>query len=339
MTEENKVIPKLAPSAKESHSLFALLVKELRQPLLVCGFLLILAIAGQAATMSHNTNQTVIVVNNSISCNLAGEHADNSYWRTFTPAFWNHTGSFAVSGVRIGIEEATAGTGGSQPITIRIYANSGGAFPSGTRTLIGTTNTTIANGTLFFQDIPVTVPAQSTSTEIVVEVFTPSGQAVGNRFFIGSNNLGQNAPSYISAVDCGAPNPVDVGAAGAPNMDTLIALIGSGPTAAGVSISGRVLTDDGRGLTNATVVLTDMQGQSQTARTGAFGYYTFDELTAGQTYVITVISKRYSYASRLVTANEVITGEDFTPEGPANRSDGGRGKPPSFSPSFSVSIP
>lgn len=305
--------------------------KLLWRVLQVCVLLTIAVSAGQAATLWQNTNATVIMANNSISCNLVGEHADNSYWRTFTPAFWNHIGSFNVTGVRIGVEEAVAGTGGSQPITIRIYANSGGAFPGGTRTLIGTTNTTVANGALFFQDIPVTAPAQPVSTEIVVEVFTPDGQAAHNRFFIGSNNLGQIAPSYISAASCGAPNPTNVVSAGAPSMNTLIALVGSGPTAAGVSISGRVLTGEGNGLANATVTLTDRLGQTRTARTGSFGYYMFDDLTAGQVYVISIISKRYTYAPRLVTANGVITGEDLMPDGSRNKPGEGRLSAPSFS--------
>jgi hypothetical protein len=333
-----------APNSTDYPSAFLIFVKSLRRSIAAGGLLLILAIAGHAATMSHNTDQTAIVANNSISCNLAGSHADNSYWRTYTPAFYHHVGNFAITGIRIGIEEAIAGTGPSQPITIRIYANSGGAFPGGTRTLIGTTATTVPNGTLFFQDIPVAAPAQPASTEIVVEVFTPDGQAVGNRFFIGSNNLGENAPGYISAADCGAPNPVTLASAGAPNMAMHIVLVGSGPTAAGVSISGRVLTSGGGGLTNATVALTDSTGQTRTTRTSSFGYYLFDDLSAGQSYVITVNSKRYSYASHLVTANGVISGEDFVPEGTLIKggtveAETRSPRPPSLTPEFGTASP
>lgn len=301
--------------------------------------LLTLAAATQAATVWQNTNRTTILANNSISCNLAGNHANNSYWRAFLPSFYGHTGSFTVSSVRIGIEEALAGSGGSQPFTVRIWANTGGAFPAGTLTLIGTTNTTAANGTLYFQDIPVTATPQPATTEIVVEIFTPDGIAVNNRFFIGSNNLGQSKTSYITAADCGASSPVPVATAGGPNMHTLIALVGAGPTAAGVSVSGRVLTEDGRGLTNATVMLTDMQGQTLTARTSSFGYYLFDDLAAGQMYVISVLSKRYTYTPRAVTANGILSGEDFTPEGTSSRGIGSDEKLWSVSPSFGPSSP
>lgn len=293
----------------------------------------------QAATIWQNTNRTNIIANNSISCNLAGNQTDNSYWRAFLPSFYGHIGSFTVSSVRIGIEEASAGGGGSQPFTVRIWANTGGAFPAGTRTLIGTTDTTAVNGTLYFQDIPVTATAQPATTQIVVEIFTPDGIAANNRFFIGSNNLGESAPSYITAAGCGAPSPVTTATAGAPNMNTLIAVVGSGPTAAGVSVSGRVLTDDGRGLMNASVTLTDMQGQTLTTRTSSFGYYLFDDLNAGQMYVIAVSSKRYTYTPRVVTANGILNAEDFTPEGTNGRSVGREEKLGTNSPSFSQSSP
>lgn len=306
--------------------------------------LLTLAAAGQAATVWQNTNRTTIITNNSISCNLAGNQTNSSYWRAFLPSFYGHTGSFTVSSVRIGIEEALAGSGGSQPFTVRIWANTGGSFPAGTRTLIGTADTTAANGTLYFQDIPVTATPQPATTEIVVEIFTPDGIAVNNRFFIGSNNLGESKTSYISAADCGAPNPIPVAAAGGPNMHTLIALVGAGPTAAGVSVSGRVLTDDGRGLTNAIVILTDVQGQTRATRSSSFGYYRFDDLTGGEVYVISVSSKRYLYLPQMVTANEIITGQDFIPDSANNKGSAveaapGGPKPPSAIPRFDSAGP
>ena len=281
---------------------------------LMCGLMLGLSVVGQAVTLWQNTDTTTVIANNSISCNLAGEHANTSYWRAFTPSVFGQTGTFTVTAVRIGVEEALAGSGGVQPITVRIYTNSGGAFPAGTRTLIGTTNTTAANGTLFFQDILVTAPMQPVATEIVVEVFTPDGQAVNNRFFIGSNNLGQSAPSYISAADCGAPNPINVASAGAPNMHTLIGLIGNNiPTAAGVSLSGRVLTADGNGIRNAQVSIILSNGEVRNVFSSAFGYYRFDDLEVGQTYILSIAAKRYTFINptRIISLDDELTGEDF----------------------------
>lgn len=87
---------------------------------------------------------------------------------------------------------------------------------------------------------------------------------------------------------------------------------GLAPTAASVSISGRVITPQELGLTNAFVTLTDMQGNSRTIRTGKFGAYRFTNVIAGETYILSVISKRYTYAPQIITVNEDMTEVNFT---------------------------
>ena len=71
------------------------------------------------------------------------------------------------------------------------------------------------------------------------------------------------------------------------------------PTAANVSMAGRVLVG-GRGLTNAVVTLTDQNGGNRSMRTGLFGYYHFENIAAGHTYIVAVRSKRYQFAAQVV---------------------------------------
>ena len=85
------------------------------------------------------------------------------------------------------------------------------------------------------------------------------------------------------------------------------------PTAAAVSISGRVITPQDFGLTNALVTLTDFQGNSRKVRTGKFGSYYFGNVEAGATYILTVTSKRYTYDAQIVTANADLREVNFTP--------------------------
>jgi|SRR5688572_22016727 len=85
------------------------------------------------------------------------------------------------------------------------------------------------------------------------------------------------------------------------------------PTAAGVSISGRVLAPSGAGLTNATVHLTGQSGETLVARTSSFGYYQFDDVEVGQTVIISVSSKRYIYAPRTLSLQDSVTDVDFLP--------------------------
>jgi hypothetical protein len=86
------------------------------------------------------------------------------------------------------------------------------------------------------------------------------------------------------------------------------------PTAASVTVSGRVLTLDGSGLRNARIVLIDMRGNIRTTLSGAFGYYRFSAVEAGQTYIFTIVSKRYEFASQVLPVTEEIENLDFTPQ-------------------------
>jgi phage gp45-like len=67
------------------------------------------------------------------------------------------------------------------------------------------------------------------------------------------------------------------------------------PTAATVSVSGRVVTQQGRGIRNVVITMTDSQGNTRTATTTSFGYYRFEEVAAGETYVFAARGKRFSF--------------------------------------------
>jgi hypothetical protein len=86
---------------------------------------------------------------------------------------------------------------------------------------------------------------------------------------------------------------------------------GAAPTAANVSVSGRVITPQELGLTNALVTLTDMQGNARTVLTRKFGSFRFSDVIAGQTYILSVSSKRYTYTARVITVNEDLTEVNF----------------------------
>lgn len=70
----------------------------------------------------------------------------------------------------------------------------------------------------------------------------------------------------------------------------------SGLTAANVLVGGRVTTDGGRGIRNVIITLTDVNGETRTAISSAFGYYQFADVPAGETYVFSVRAKRYQFS-------------------------------------------
>jgi len=86
------------------------------------------------------------------------------------------------------------------------------------------------------------------------------------------------------------------------------------PTAASVSLGGRVMLKDGTPISGATVTLTDINlGDVYRTRTGPFGYYKFTELPVGDTYNLTVMHKRYMFygGSLSFTMVEDITDLDL----------------------------
>ncbi|MEP6850360.1 MAG: carboxypeptidase-like regulatory domain-containing protein, partial [Acidobacteriota bacterium] len=82
-------------------------------------------------------------------------------------------------------------------------------------------------------------------------------------------------------------------------------------TAASVSLSGRVLTSKGAGLRNAQVLLTDMNGRVRTAVSSSFGNFMFDGLESGQSYVVSVRSKQFTFSPKFVSLSDSLTGLDL----------------------------
>ncbi len=89
-----------------------------------------------------------------------------------------------------------------------------------------------------------------------------------------------------------------------------------GPTAASVSVSGKVTTNTGRGIRNVTITMTDSAGNQRQAQTTSFGYYRFDNVTAGETVTVSVKARQFKFnqSSIVRTTNESVTDADFVSE-------------------------
>ncbi len=77
------------------------------------------------------------------------------------------------------------------------------------------------------------------------------------------------------------------------------------------TISGQVFTAGGLGLRNALVRLIKEDGSGTVILTNSLGFYTFTQVPTGQTYLITVSSKRYRFQSRSVAPSSDLTDVDF----------------------------
>ena len=148
----------------------------------------------------------------------------------------------------------------------------------------------------------------------------PSGNGEGRTFLGALDNVQTNGSCIANFGPVSFPVPAgqSVVTATATRLDGSLNPIETSefsafvmPTAANVSVSGKVLTPDGRGLRNAVVTITDSTGIKRTVTTSSFGLYSFDNLQVGQTYVIRVSSKLYRFSSRLVQVNDTLTDVDF----------------------------
>jgi hypothetical protein len=85
------------------------------------------------------------------------------------------------------------------------------------------------------------------------------------------------------------------------------------PSAASVSLGGRILTADGRGIRNVLVTLTESNGTSRTVISGPFGNYRFTNVAPGQAVIISAKGKRYVFEdpTRVIQVNEELTEINF----------------------------
>ncbi len=86
---------------------------------------------------------------------------------------------------------------------------------------------------------------------------------------------------------------------------------GSGPVLPVASVSGRVMTPDGKGINKAAVTISDSFGTSRQVFTDPAGNYRFDNLATGRTYTITAEHKRYEFEQRSMVVIGSSSGVDF----------------------------
>ena len=83
------------------------------------------------------------------------------------------------------------------------------------------------------------------------------------------------------------------------------------PLNATSSVSGRVMSPNGRALSGATVTMIDEYGQIRTARTSNFGYYLFNNIDIGGIVVLNVASKKYTFEPQVVSVTDNLENIDF----------------------------
>ena len=78
-------------------------------------------------------------------------------------------------------------------------------------------------------------------------------------------------------------------------------------TSAPASLWGRVLTPEGRGVLGAIVRLSDEAGIQKVAVTNTFGYFRFEGIPAGRSYILSATARRLSFESQLIQLSSSVT--------------------------------
>jgi hypothetical protein len=83
------------------------------------------------------------------------------------------------------------------------------------------------------------------------------------------------------------------------------------PTAATVPIAGRVLDAAGNPLRNVVIALASSTGAVIVTRTNALGYFAFDEVQSGQTYIVSITARTHTFAPQVLSVTDSLTGLEF----------------------------
>ncbi|HEX8368349.1 MAG TPA: carboxypeptidase-like regulatory domain-containing protein [Pyrinomonadaceae bacterium] len=184
---------------------------------------------------------------------------------------------------------------------------------------------TMPNGAFFpasgTSDTPTAIVTDSVNGDVVLDTLAVSPSAVFVAPGAGQIERWDGQPFFGNAFDIGAGSTEFV----MPTLTTsnwimsapdnwalgAVAIRQFVITAASVSVSGRLIAPNSRGIGNARVRIIGADGAPRYALTNPFGYYRFDNIQVGETYTFTVESKQYSFAPRAVYIGEERSDLDF----------------------------
>lgn len=221
---------------------------------------------------------------------------------------------------------------GTGTLNGNIVANNGGSISPGNSPGITTINgnVTMNNGAIFAAEVNGTnvgtqydqlkVNGGVTINSATLGITFGFAPVAGNTFILIDNDGNDPINGTFNAVPQGFRLPIGgnleavFSYTGGDGNDFVVTIMA--PTASSVSLSGRIRTADGRGIRGAVVQLTDQNGATRSVRTGTFGYYRFEDVEVGQTYILTAASKRFTFAnpSRVISVTDELAEIDFIAE-------------------------
>lgn len=242
----------------------------------------------------------IVTFSPSLSYVFGSSFSFNGVNQTTPNGPWNSTGGDSFDGGPQPSLSVSGGATGSVILDILGSTPTGGFFaPSSSQVVCGDSSieTTCTRGRTFFS----------------------------SAFDIGA--MGRKASAGTSNTTSWTMSGSDVWALGA------IAITPDAPTAGGASVQGQVLTPDGRAVGGATIYAQDNKGSPLAAISNPFGYFSFDDLNSGDTYIFSVYSKSFDFQPVALTINENLSGVQIlalvpdAAKAPADRREDARQRP------------
>ncbi|NOT47317.1 MAG: carboxypeptidase regulatory-like domain-containing protein [Acidobacteria bacterium] len=215
----------------------------------------------------------------------------------------------------------TTGPGGTvtQPfnstITIQILRDT--PAPAGTG---GGNRTNLLTAVITTSSGPASLAGSDGGNSATLSATTPTHNVVFTSHFLNftatvSRNVGLSFSSVSPVLTLGPGNFLaSMAAAGTGTFASNPVPNYIGPTAAQVSVGGRVVGPEGQGVGNAQVTLQELNGATRVVRTNRQGEFRFDELAGGQSVVISVRSKLFSYQPQIISLDDSAFDIAFTPD-------------------------
>jgi hypothetical protein len=163
------------------------------------------------------------------------------------------------------------------------------------------------------------IPNVSQSGKVGVVLAMPFNEAIQAgtrhlvtvRFNVAANAAGGQTPlTFGDAPVIRAVSDINANTLTSAFQDGAVNILA--PTAASVSVGGRVLDAGGGSVSGARVSITDQSGASRVALTNQFGYYQFEQIASGASYLVDVAHKNHQFAPQVITVTEETDSVNFT---------------------------
>ena len=180
-------------------------------------------------SITQNLDPNTIAAGTSIACTSPEGTRDTGWWRLYDLDTDHGFGEeYCTRNVDYGIETAT----GPQSITANVYClDEGLPFVLAFLTLAGTASQPQPDADIEFFNIDVFGCCNGGTQDMAVELLSEDCVESGtcSQLFVGFNDSGQTAPSYVSAPDCGVTDPFNLSVLGFPSSH-LIQVVNGSPT-------------------------------------------------------------------------------------------------------------